>query len=306
GAGLRRVLHLGDRGLAAQGHKAVVAADRHEGEAHLDRLFCVRRCAAMQPGLHLVPLAGVDDLFQRDHHPFVGLVAARRIAMRNRQVAGTDIDRVEALDRQNVVQVLHRLDGLDHAERDDDVVGLGVVIGAAVDRGADRSRAAATDRGITHRADEFLGLGAVVDHRTDDAVGAGVERIPPASGPEVKRSGAWALRYRPAIVAPLTSRWGNPMPSRRWYFAALLLALVGAGGAGIFLWARLPSLDADMVRMVAPGEMAMDLQPGSYTIFHEYRSVVKGQFYESNDVSGLRVGISAAAGEAVTLTGATD
>ena len=96
------------------------------------------------------------------------------------------------------------------------------------------------------------------------------------------------------------------MPSRRWYFAALLLALTGAAGAAIFLWARLPSLDADMVRMVAPGELAMDLQPGSYTIFHEYRSFFGGQFYESNDVSGLRVGISAAAGEAVTLTGATD
>jgi len=96
------------------------------------------------------------------------------------------------------------------------------------------------------------------------------------------------------------------MPSRRWYFAALLLALTGAAGAAIFLWARLPSLDADMVRMVAPGEMAMDLQPGSYTIFHEYRSVVKGQFYESNDVSGLRVRISAAAGEPIALTGATD
>jgi hypothetical protein len=96
------------------------------------------------------------------------------------------------------------------------------------------------------------------------------------------------------------------MPGRRRYLVALLLALIGAGGAAIFLLARLPSLDEGLVRMVAPGEMAIDLQPGSYTIFHEYRSVFDGQLYQSDDVSGLRVAVSAAAGKPIALTGAAE
>jgi hypothetical protein len=52
-----------------------------------------------------------------------------------------------------------------------------VIVGAAIDRGADRPRTAAAERRVAHRADEFLRLGAVVDHRADDAVGAGVERL---------------------------------------------------------------------------------------------------------------------------------
>ena len=131
----------------------------------------------MDAGLDAVPLAAVEHLFQRRHHPFVGLVAARRIAIRDRQVDWADIDRVEPLDRQDLVEIVDRLGGLDHAEGDDDVVGLGVVVGAAVERGADRPRAAVAERRIAHRVDEFLGLGAVVDHRADDAVGAGVERL---------------------------------------------------------------------------------------------------------------------------------
>ena len=96
------------------------------------------------------------------------------------------------------------------------------------------------------------------------------------------------------------------MPDRREYLVALLLALIGAGGAAIFLLARLPSLDEGLVRMVAPGEMAIDLQPGTYTIFHEYRSVVDGRLVLSDDVSGLRVAVSAAAGEPIALTGAAE
>jgi hypothetical protein len=96
------------------------------------------------------------------------------------------------------------------------------------------------------------------------------------------------------------------MPGRRGYLVALLLALIGASAAAIFLLARLPSLDEGLVRMVAPGEMAMELHPGRYTIFHEYRSVVDGRLFQSDDVSGLRVAVSAAAGKAIALTGAME
>src|SRR6516165_6205254 len=88
-ARLWRVLHLGDRGLATHRHKAVVAADGDKGEAHLDHLLGIGGGAAMDAGLNLVPLAAVEDLLQSCHHPFVGLVAARRVAERDRQIGGT-------------------------------------------------------------------------------------------------------------------------------------------------------------------------------------------------------------------------
>ena len=73
--------HLLDRGGGAHRQKARVAADRDEGEAHLDHLLGVGRRAAMDAGHHAVPVAGVEHLFQRVHHPLVGLVAARRMAV---------------------------------------------------------------------------------------------------------------------------------------------------------------------------------------------------------------------------------
>ncbi len=96
------------------------------------------------------------------------------------------------------------------------------------------------------------------------------------------------------------------MPSRRWYLAALILVLAGLCGAALFLWPRLQTLDATLTRMVAPGEKKMTLQRGSYTVYHEYRSVVDGRYYESNDISGLRVAVRTPAGELVALRGAVN
>src|SRR4051794_11135469 len=69
--------HLPDRGGGPHRQEARVAADRDELEAHLDHLLRVGRRAAMDSGLHVVLLAGVEHLLQRVHHPLVGLVAAR-------------------------------------------------------------------------------------------------------------------------------------------------------------------------------------------------------------------------------------
>jgi hypothetical protein len=57
--------------------------------------------------------------------------------------------------------------------------------------------------------------------------------------------------------------------------------------------------------MVVPGEMAMNLQRGSYTIFHEYRSVFDGRLLESDNVSGY-ASRSARQPASRFLTGATD
>jgi hypothetical protein len=90
---------------------------------------------------------------------------------------------------------------------------------------------------------------------------------------------------------------------RRWYLVALVLALVGAGGAYLFFFMRLQSVDAALTRMVAPGEVEITLQSGSYTLFHEYRSVLNGRYYESDDVSGLNLHINSSNGEPIALRG---
>ena len=131
----------------------------------------------MDAGLDIVALAAVEHLLKRRHHPVVGLVAARRMAIGDREIGRPDIDRIEPMDRQDLVKLVDRLGGLDHAEGDDEVVGLHVIIRPAVERGADRPRAPIAERRIAAGADEFLCFGAVVDHRADDAVGAGVERL---------------------------------------------------------------------------------------------------------------------------------
>jgi hypothetical protein len=51
-----------DRGLAAP-YEAVVATDRDEAKA-ISIAFLAYAGAAMEAGLHGVPLAGVDDLFR--------------------------------------------------------------------------------------------------------------------------------------------------------------------------------------------------------------------------------------------------
>ncbi|MGO8917215.1 MAG: hypothetical protein ACLQJR_15015 [Stellaceae bacterium] len=90
---------------------------------------------------------------------------------------------------------------------------------------------------------------------------------------------------------------------RRWYLVALALALVGAGGAYLFFSMRLQSVDAALTRMIAPGEVEITLQPGSYTLFHEFRSVLNGRYYESDDVSGLNLHINSSNGEPIALRG---
>jgi hypothetical protein len=98
----------------------------------------------------------------------------------------------------------------------------------------------------------------------------------------------------------------RPIPRRAWYLAAIVPALVGLAGAWLFFWPRLASVDDGVIRMVVPGKIAMALQPGSYTVFHEYRAVVGGRYYETPEVSGLRVVVTTAQGTPVELGGAAE
>jgi len=93
--------------------------------------------------------------------------------------------------------------------------------------------------------------------------------------------------------------------SRRWYLVAVALALLGLGGAALFVLPRLGSMDSGLTRVVVPGEARLDLLPGTYTVFHEHRSVVNGRLYDVGETAaGLTFRIENAAGEGVPLSSA--
>jgi len=86
------------------------------------------------------------------------------------------------------------------------------------------------------------------------------------------------------------------MRSPLWFVVAGLFAIAGFVAAGLYLWPRLGSVDAGLLRVVVPGNSMLVLaKPGTYTIFHERQSVVDGQYYASDTVAGLRVGLVAEA-----------
>jgi len=97
------------------------------------------------------------------------------------------------------------------------------------------------------------------------------------------------------------------MRSPLWFVVASLIAVAGFVAAGLYLWPRLGSVDAGMIRVVVPGNATLDLgKAGTYTIFHEKQSVADGRFYASDSVSGLRVDVIAeATGAPVRLEPAT-
>jgi uncharacterized RDD family membrane protein YckC len=94
------------------------------------------------------------------------------------------------------------------------------------------------------------------------------------------------------------------MPSRRWYLVGLLVAVLGLGGAALYLFSRLAAIDDGVTRMVVPGETMMTLQPGTYTVFHEYSSLVDGRYYEAHDIAGLCVTVADPAGTPIALRNA--
>jgi hypothetical protein len=89
---------------------------------------------------------------------------------------------------------------------------------------------------------------------------------------------------------------------RVWYALAGLLVLLGIALFSQFLISRLQDLGGDLRQVVVPGtaNLALD-EAGEYTIFHERRSVIDGQYYASSDISGLRVTLTGPGGAAIPL-----
>lgn len=94
----------------------------------------------------------------------------------------------------------------------------------------------------------------------------------------------------------------KPPPGKGWYVLAAVVLLATIAGFTIFLLARLNGLGASLLQVVVPGEAQLNLvEPGSYTIFHEYNSVVDGRVYAVPVLSGLRVSVTSPAGKTLAL-----
>ena len=93
---------------------------------------------------------------------------------------------------------------------------------------------------------------------------------------------------------------GNP-PGRIWYLVAVGIFLAGMVAMAVFLLTRLTGFDEGLTRFIVPGEQALTLDAGNYTIFHEAQSVIDGKIYASSGLGGLMVNVTGADGGEVAL-----
>jgi hypothetical protein len=94
-------------------------------------------------------------------------------------------------------------------------------------------------------------------------------------------------------------------PSRLWYLLPLVVVIAGMACMGAFLSNRLSGLGDSLVQVVVPGDAELTLDPGSYTIFHESRSMVDGRIFSVDSIAGLGVSLASAADEPVALAPAS-
>jgi hypothetical protein len=98
----------------------------------------------------------------------------------------------------------------------------------------------------------------------------------------------------------------KPPPGRGWYVLAGVLVIAAIAASAVFVVYRVSGLGSRLLQVVVPGQAELSLdEPGSYTIFHEYNSVVDGRVYSSASLSGLRVRVTSPEGRAVKLTSPT-
>jgi len=89
------------------------------------------------------------------------------------------------------------------------------------------------------------------------------------------------------------------MRSPLWFVVAGAIAIGGFVASALYVLPRVASVDSGMIRVVVPGTAALALgKAGSYTIFHEKRSIVDGQYYASESVPGLRLELVSESGGA--------
>lgn len=79
-------------------------------------------------------------------------------------------------------------------------------------------------------------------------------------------------------------------PSAKWFILPAVILVAGVAAFVLLLFAGLMGLTDGLTQVVVPGEAEITLsEPGTYTIFHEYRSVVGGKVYSTTSgISGLQ------------------
>ena len=93
-------------------------------------------------------------------------------------------------------------------------------------------------------------------------------------------------------------------PGRGGYVVAAVILLVGCGFAAMSALGVLMGLTDELTQVVVPGEETLTFaEPGDYTIFYEYESVVGDQVFSTGDLNGINIQlISAATGQPVELS----
>lgn len=79
-------------------------------------------------------------------------------------------------------------------------------------------------------------------------------------------------------------------PSRIFYVLSFIVLLIGIVTFTIFLITGIKSsLNTISHQVIVPGKSIIELKdPGKYTIYFEYRSVIDGKVFESDSMKGLR------------------
>lgn len=92
------------------------------------------------------------------------------------------------------------------------------------------------------------------------------------------------------------------MRSPLWFVLAGIIAVAGFVAAGFHVFSGVGAVEDRVMQVVMPGSAVLNLgQPGTYTIYHETRSVVDGKLYASSSVGGLSVSVRAPGGAEVPL-----
>lgn len=81
----------------------------------------------------------------------------------------------------------------------------------------------------------------------------------------------------------------NIKPSRWYYGLAILVFIIGGSLFALFLFKNLNKLTDSLTQLIVPGKKEVTLsEPGKYTIFYEYQSVVGNKVYSTEEnLSGL-------------------
>jgi hypothetical protein len=97
-------------------------------------------------------------------------------------------------------------------------------------------------------------------------------------------------------------------PGRGYFALGGAVLVAGCVYFGVFLWQNISRIGENLTQVVVPGKSQLALsEPGKYTIFYEYQSVVGNKVYSTRqDLSGLKCSlVSKDTGTGIALSPST-